>query len=248
MNAASLELRPGSPEKYMSDAPAGKRQAVVVREGEADYEGDTSYIGVIDKDRNMVSFEPSLHSSMGTGVVMGGTGILFNCRGDYYSLVRGEANALEPGKRPRSTLQSTLIMKDGEPFGILGSPGGDDQVMRTIQTLINVVDFGMNIQQAIESPRWSTSQFSVLGVSPHHATGRGFRRSAHPRGHAAGARGARAQAAGDGCVVAGFERGDHCGQKVGSAQPPAPTPASRPTPGHGDPLPDVWAKDRRTRA
>jgi gamma-glutamyltranspeptidase/glutathione hydrolase len=166
MKAASLELRPGSPEKYMSDAPAASRQAVVARQGNADYQGDTSYIGVVDKDRNMVSFEPSLHSSMGTGVVMGATGILFNCRGDYYSLVRGEANALEPGKRPRSTLQSTLILKDGEPFGILGSPGGDDQVMRTIQTLINVIDFGMNIQQAIESPRWSTSSFPS-SVFPH---------------------------------------------------------------------------------
>ena len=166
MRAASLELRPGSPEEFMSDAPAASRRAIVVRKGDADYAGDTSYIGVVDKDRNMVSFEPSLHSSMGSGVVMGGTGILFNCRGDYYSLVRGEANALEPGKRPRSTLQSTLIMKDGEPFGILGSPGGDDQVMRTIQTLINLVDFGMNIQQANESPRWSTSSFPS-SVFPH---------------------------------------------------------------------------------
>src|ERR671922_862565 len=128
--------------------------------GEADYsEGDTSYLAVIDKDRNMVSFEPSLHSGFGTGVVMGETGIIFNCRGDYYSLVPGEANALEPGKRPRSTLQSTLVLKDGEPFMITGSPGGDDQVMRTIQTLMNVVDFGMNIQQAIESPSWSTRSF-----------------------------------------------------------------------------------------
>ncbi len=166
MKAASLELRPGSPEKYMSDTPATNRQARMVLEGKADYQGDTSYIGVIDKDRNMVSFEPSLHSAFGTGVVMGDTGIIFNCRGDYYSLVRGEANALEPGKRPRSTLQSTLIMKGTEPFGILGSPGGDDQVMRTIQTLINVIDFGMNIQQAIESPRWSTTSFPS-SVFPH---------------------------------------------------------------------------------
>jgi gamma-glutamyltranspeptidase / glutathione hydrolase len=51
------------------------------------------------------------------------------------------------------------VMKDGQPFMITGSPGGDDQVMRTIQTLMNVVDFGMNIQQAIESPRWSTRSF-----------------------------------------------------------------------------------------
>src|SRR5437016_3274999 len=158
---ASLELRPGSPEKFAGNAssllffPAPH----VVLNGDARHDGDTSYIAVVDKDRNMVSFEPSLHSSFGTGVVMGNTGILFNCRGDYYSLVRGEANALEPRKRPRSTLQSTLVMKEGQPYAILGSPGGDDQVMRTMQTLINLIDFHMNIQQAIEAPRWSSRSF-----------------------------------------------------------------------------------------
>jgi gamma-glutamyltranspeptidase/glutathione hydrolase len=155
---ASLELRPGTPEK-IAGAPALDRPVHEVLDGDASHDGDTSYIAVVDKDRNMVSFEPSLHSLFGTGVVMGDTGIIFNCRGDYYSLVRGEANALEPGKRPRSTLQSTLIMKDGQPYAILGSPGGDDQVMRTMQTLINMVDFGMNIQQAIEAPRWSSEAF-----------------------------------------------------------------------------------------
>jgi gamma-glutamyltranspeptidase/glutathione hydrolase len=153
---ASLELRPGTP--AASAAELG-RPVHEVLQGDASHNGDTSYIAVIDKDRNLVSFEPSLHELFGTGVVMGDTGILFNCRGDYYSLVRGEANALEPGKRPRSTLQSTLVMKDGQPYAILGSPGGDDQVMRTMQTLINMVDFGMNIQQAIESPRWSSRSF-----------------------------------------------------------------------------------------
>jgi gamma-glutamyltranspeptidase/glutathione hydrolase len=156
---ASLELRPGSPEKFMAEASPFDRPVHEVLDGNARHDGDTSYIAVVDKDRNMVSFEPSLHESFGTGVVMGDTGILFNCRGDYYSLVRGEANALEPGKRPRSTLQSTLIMKDGQPYAILGSPGGDDQVIRTIQTLINMIDFGLNIQQAIESPRWSSRAF-----------------------------------------------------------------------------------------
>jgi gamma-glutamyltranspeptidase/glutathione hydrolase len=154
---ASLELRPGSPEKFVTGA--AERPWHVVLDGEADFNGDTSYIAIVDKDRNLVSFEPSLHSVFGTGVVMGNTGIIFNCRGDYYSLVRGEANALEPGKRPRSTLQSTLVMKDGQPFMITGSPGGDDQVMITMQTLINVIDFGMNVQQAIEAPRWSTHSF-----------------------------------------------------------------------------------------
>src|SRR5262249_62253343 len=66
---------------------------------------------------------------------------------------------LAPGKRPRSTLQGTLVLKDGKPFLITGSPGADDQCMRTIQTLINVVDFGMDMQRAIESPRWATRSF-----------------------------------------------------------------------------------------
>jgi len=151
---ASLDFRPG--------APAGKgpdRPRDLQIKGQADHTGDTSYIAVVDKDHNMVSFEPSLHSAFGTGVVMGDLGFIFTCRGDYYSLVAGHANALEPGKRPRSTLQSTLVMKDGQPLMIMGSPGGDDQVMRTMQTLINVIDFGMNPQQAIEAPRWNTRSF-----------------------------------------------------------------------------------------
>jgi len=156
---ASLELRPGSPDKSLSNASASAQPLRPVLSGNANHDGDTSYIAVVDKDRNMVSFEPSLHSAFGTGVVMGSTGLILNCRGDYYSLVRGEANALAPGKRPRSTLQSTLVMKNDEPYAILGSPGGDDQVMRTMQTLINLVDFGMNIEQAIEAPRWSTRSF-----------------------------------------------------------------------------------------
>ncbi len=158
-NKASLELRPGTPEKFMKDSTPLNRPVNVNRSGEADHEGDTSYIAAVDKDRNMVSFEPSLHSGFGTGVVMGETGIIFNCRGDYYSLVAGEANALAPGKRPRSTLQSTLVMKDGQPHMVMGSPGGDDQIMRTIQTFLNIVDFGMNVQQAIEAPRWTTRSF-----------------------------------------------------------------------------------------
>ena len=152
---ASTEFRPGVP----PGAGTAERPRDLQIRGQADHNGDTSYIAVVDKQRNMVSFEPSLHSAFGTGVVMGDLGFIFNCRGDYYSLVPGHANALEPGKRPRSTLQSTLIMKDGAPVGIMGSPGGDDQVMRTLQTLLNIVDFGMNPQQAIEAPRFNTTSF-----------------------------------------------------------------------------------------
>src|SRR5882672_7886830 len=131
---ASLEMRPGVAEKF------------------------TRSTQPLDRPFH-ISLEPSLHSGFGTGVVMADLGFIFNCRGDYYSLVAGEANALAPGKRPRSTLQSTLIMKDSKPFMIVGSPGGDDQVFRTMQTLLNVVDFGMNVQEAIEAPRWATRSF-----------------------------------------------------------------------------------------
>jgi gamma-glutamyltranspeptidase/glutathione hydrolase len=171
-NKASLEIRPGNPERFMKATdPARRVRAASV--GEADYSaGDTSYIAVIDKDRNMVSFEPSLHSGFGTGVVMADLGFIFNCRGDYYSLTPGEPRSLEPGKRPRSTLQSTLVMKNGQPWMITGSPGGDDQIHRTVQTLLNVVDFGMNVQQAIEAPRWSTQSFAS-SVFPHRMSNPG---------------------------------------------------------------------------
>ena len=158
---AEPSIRPGNPGKFMKGAAPGDFDYPwhVTIEGDASHDGDTSYIAVVDKDRNMVSFEPSNHSTWGTGVVVGDLGIIFTCRGDYYTLVPGEANALEPGKRPRSTLQSTLVMKDGQPLMILGSPGGDDQIMRTMQTLVNIIDFGMNVQEAIEAPRYSSRAF-----------------------------------------------------------------------------------------
>jgi gamma-glutamyltranspeptidase/glutathione hydrolase len=156
---ASLEFRPGDVWRFAPGFERVNRPRDLDLHGNADHEGDTSYIAVVDKERNMISFTPSLHSGFGTKVVMGNLGFILNCRGDYYSLVPGHANALEPGKRPRSTLQGTLVLKDGKPFLITGSPGADDQCMRTIQTLLNIVDFGMNAQQAIEAPRWTTRSF-----------------------------------------------------------------------------------------
>ncbi|MGH9673625.1 MAG: gamma-glutamyltransferase family protein [Bryobacteraceae bacterium] len=156
---ASLELRAGEPEGFMSGFEPAPRPIDVTFTGPGDHEGDTSYIVVADKDRNMVSFTPSLHSGYGTKVVMGDLGFSFNCRGDYFSLLEGSANALAGGKRPRVTLQGTIVTKDGEPFLATGSPGGDDQCMRTMQTLLNVVEFGMDIQRAIEAPRYSTRSF-----------------------------------------------------------------------------------------
>ena len=158
-NTASLAFRPGMAEKFTSDATPLYRPVKITTSDFADHDGDTSYIAVIDSARNMISFTPSLHSAFGTGVVMGNLGFIFNCRGDYYTLEPGEANALAPGKRPRSTLQSTLVMKDGQPHMVLGTPGADQQVLLTMQTLLNMIEFGMNVQQAIESPKWLTRAF-----------------------------------------------------------------------------------------
>ena len=156
---ASLELRPGTAESFIKDAAPLDRPVRPTTSGNAAHDGDTSYIAVVDGQRNMITFTPSLHSAFGTGVVMGDLGFIFNCRGDYYSLNAGEANALAPGKRPRSTLQGTLVMKDGQPLMLLGTPGADNQVLATMQTLLNIIDFGMNVQQAIEAPHWSTRSF-----------------------------------------------------------------------------------------
>jgi gamma-glutamyltranspeptidase/glutathione hydrolase len=134
----------------------------------AAHDGDTSYLAIVDKDRNAVSMTPSLHSAFGTGIVIGDTGLIFNCRGDCFELDPAHPNALMPGKRPRSTLTPTIVLKDGQPSMILGSPGGDDQPLRIAQTFLNVVDFGMNIQEAIEAPRWSTASFPATEF-PHTA-------------------------------------------------------------------------------
>ncbi|HEU5237818.1 MAG TPA: gamma-glutamyltransferase [Pyrinomonadaceae bacterium] len=158
-NTASLEFRPGTAEKFASDKTPLDRPVKVTVAGEGDHDGDTSYIAVVDSSRNLITFTPSLHSAFGTGVVMGNLGFIFNCRGDYYTLEKGEANALAPGKRPRSTLQGTLVMKDGQPHMVIGTPGADAQVLLTMQTLLNMIDFGMNVQQAIEAPKWLTRAF-----------------------------------------------------------------------------------------
>ena len=156
---ASLDLRPGVAEKFAPGIGPLNRPLDYTIAGNGDHQGDTSYITVVDRRRNVVSFEPSLHSAFGTGVVMADLGFPLNCRGDYFSLMPGTANALAPGKRPRSTLQSTLVLKAGQPVLVTGSPGGDDQCMRTLQTFLNIVEFGMNVQQAIEAPRWTTRSF-----------------------------------------------------------------------------------------
>jgi len=163
---ASLEFRPGDAENYEPGFGPDNRPTDFEIAGTGDHNGDTSFIGVVDARRNAVAFTPSLHSGFGTKVVMGSLGFTLNCRADYFSLVEGHADALAPGKRPRSTLQATLVTKDDKPIMITGCPGGDTQVINTLQTFLNIVDFGMTVQQAIEAPRWTTRSFPS-SPAPH---------------------------------------------------------------------------------
>jgi gamma-glutamyltranspeptidase/glutathione hydrolase len=163
---ASLALRPGEAERFEPGFGPLTPPSDYTIAGNADHSGDTSFVGVVDGQRNAVAFTPSLYGSFGDKVVMGDLGFILNNRGCYFSLIPGHANALAPGKRPRSTLQATLVTKDAGLFMITGCPGGDYQAINTMQTFLNLVDFGLNVQQAIEAPRWATRAFPS-SATPH---------------------------------------------------------------------------------
>ena len=120
---ASLEFRPGDPGKFEPGFGSLHRPTDYDVEGKGNHIGDTTFIGVVDSARNAVAFTPSLETAFGTRVVMGSLGFSLNCRANYFSLVEGHADALAPGKRPRSTLQSTLVTKGGDLFMHRRLPG-----------------------------------------------------------------------------------------------------------------------------
>ncbi|MBW4290925.1 gamma-glutamyltransferase, partial [Escherichia coli] len=105
----------------------------------------------------------TLNGSFGAGVVAPGTGVLLNNEMDdftskpgvpnLYGLVQGEANAIAPKKTPLSSMSPTIISKDGKPFMVIGSPGGSRIITITLEAILNVIDHGMNIQEAIDAPR-----------------------------------------------------------------------------------------------
>ena len=114
---------------------------------------DTTYFTVVDKDRLAVSFINSLFLAFGSGIVAGETGIVLHNRGSGFSLVPGHPNRIEPGKRPFSTLIPAMLFKDGRLLMSFGVMGGDVQAQGHVQVLVNLIDRGMNLQQAIDAPR-----------------------------------------------------------------------------------------------
>ncbi len=117
-------------------------------------EGDTVYLTVVDKDRNVVSFINSIFKSFGSGIVAGDTGVMFHNRGSLFSLDEKHLNRLEPGKRPFHTIIPAMVLKNDKPFISFGVMGGDMQPQGQVQVLMNLLEFGMNIQEAGEAPRF----------------------------------------------------------------------------------------------
>ena len=115
--------------------------------------GDTVLLQVMDKDHNAVSFIYSIYSGFGSGLVVPETGITLQNRGALFSLQEGHVNVIEPHKRPYHTIIPAMAFKDGEFFMTFGVMGGAVQPQQHVQVFLNVVDFGMDMQMAVEVPR-----------------------------------------------------------------------------------------------
>lgn len=120
-------------------------------------DGGTIYLSTADKEGNMVSLIQSNYRGMGSGMVPPGLGFMLQNRGELFSLKEGHANAYAPGKRPFHTIIPAFITKDGEPFVSFGVMGGDFQPLGHVQIVMNLIDFGMNLQEAGDAPRISHS-------------------------------------------------------------------------------------------
>jgi len=115
--------------------------------------GDTIYMTVADGKGNFVSLIQSLFSDFGSGIVAGDTGILLHNRGSLFNLTAGHPDQIAPHKRPLHTLIPAFVMKDGKPYFCFGVMGGDHQAQGHVQVLANLIDFGMNVQEAGEAAR-----------------------------------------------------------------------------------------------
>lgn len=142
---------------------------------------ETTHFSVVDKYGNAVSNTYTLNFSFGSGIVVDGAGFLLNNEMDdfsakpgepnAYGLIGGVANAIEPNKRMLSSMAPTIVLKDTKPFLITGSPGGSRIITTVVQIIMNIIDHGMNIQEAVNAPRihhqWLPDEIRVeKGISP----------------------------------------------------------------------------------
>ncbi|MBI4476459.1 MAG: gamma-glutamyltransferase [Acidobacteria bacterium] len=131
----------------------------------------TTYLAVVDKDRNMVSVTSSLLSGFGSGMVAEGNGFILNDRMRYFWFEPDNVNSLQPGKRVRQTINPALAVKDGKPYVVFGTPGADTQPQAQLQFFLNVAEFGLSVQEALEQPTVISEGFQS-SYYPHNASGR----------------------------------------------------------------------------
>ena len=132
---------------------------------------DTTYFCVVDAEGNAVSGIQSINSAFGSGVTAGDTGVLMNNRMAYWHLGPGHANRVAPGKRVRHTMNAPMVFRDGALWGVLGTPGADNQVQVNLQVLTALLDEGLDPQTALERPRWTSSQPGQGANWPHEGNG-----------------------------------------------------------------------------
>jgi gamma-glutamyltranspeptidase/glutathione hydrolase len=157
---ASLEHRPGG---FGGSVPMPSGKPIPVGDIH-----DTTCVNVIDKNGNVFSSTPS--GGWIPSVIAGDTGLGFGTRLQSLFTTAGHPNQVQPGKRPRITLSPTIVLKDGEPFLSLSTPGGDNQDQAILQVLLNIIEFGMTPQQAVEAPRVQSEHFySSFGHHEFHA-------------------------------------------------------------------------------
>ena len=142
--------------------------------------GDTIYMTVADEQGNVVSLIQSLFSDFGSGIVAGDTGIVLHNRGSLFNLTAGHPNQIAPHKRPLHTLVPAFVMKDGKPWLSFGVMGGDHQAQGHVQVLANLIDFGMNVQEAGEAAR---VHHGMNGIQVESAVSHAARTGLTGRGH-----------------------------------------------------------------
>jgi gamma-glutamyltranspeptidase / glutathione hydrolase len=163
---ASLEQRPGDPAR--GTAQLANALQPLPPDGPYREPGDTTSIQIADAAGNLFSATPSSGWLLGGAFVAGATGVPMSNRMQAFSLVPTSPNVLAGGKRPRTTLTPTIVLKDGKPFLAIGTPGGDSQDQQILLVLLNIMDFGMDVQAAIEAPRVN-SLHPVSSFDTHRA-------------------------------------------------------------------------------
>ncbi|HEY6239607.1 MAG TPA: gamma-glutamyltransferase [Burkholderiales bacterium] len=123
--------------------------------------GDTVFVAAVDAEGNAAALIQSLYFTFGSGVVAGDTGIVLQNRSAYFSLDPEHPNRLEPGKRPMHTLIASIALKDGRPWQVFGCMGADGQPQIHLQSYVRLIDFGFDIQETLEMPRWLSGRFAI---------------------------------------------------------------------------------------